>query len=139
MSKSDPNPNSRILITDTPSEINKKIMSAVTDSTNAISYDPVNRRAVSNLVELLSHFDKKGRSAVELGKVHEGVGLGVFKKLLSDSIAETLEPIRQRYESLIEEDQGKYLDSVAENGAKEARASANSTMVVVKEAVGLSW
>ena len=40
MSKSDTDPRSRILITDSADEIHRKIMSALTDSTNSVSYDP---------------------------------------------------------------------------------------------------
>lgn len=137
MSKSDPNPLSKILITDTPSEINRKIMAAVTDSTNSVSYDPVNRRAVSNLVELLSHFDKHGRSPEELGRLHEGVGLGEFKKLLAAGISEHLEPVRKKYEVFVNEDEGRYVNYMANMGMRRANEHSGQTMSVVKKAVGL--
>ena len=137
MSKSHTDPKSRILITDPPSEILKKCMSAITDSINSVSYDPENRPGVSNLLELLSHFDDQQRSASQLGEAHAGLGLKAFKTLLADCIAEKLAPVSSRFEKLMEEDGGKYLDYVAELGAGRARESAEETMVLVREAVGL--
>lgn len=137
MSKSHPDPKSRILINDTPSEIHRKCMAALTDSLNSVSYDPINRRGVSNLLELLSHFDAEGRSAEELGKAHAGLGLKAFKTLLAEVISERLEPVRSRFDEVMGKDEGRYLDDVAKVGARRARESAEETMVLVREAVGL--
>ena len=54
MSKSHPNLNSRILLTDTDTDIQKKIKSAVTDNIKSICYDPENRPGVSNLLAILA-------------------------------------------------------------------------------------
>jgi tryptophanyl-tRNA synthetase len=135
MSKSAPNPLSRILLTDQPSEINKKLMAALTDSQNAVSYQPTERPGVANLLELLSHFDSEGRSATELAQAYREMGLGQFKKLVGETISETLAPVRTEYERIMGED--GYLDGVAERGAKRARESAEETMVLVREAMGM--
>jgi tryptophanyl-tRNA synthetase len=137
MSKSHADLRSRILITDTPPEIQKKIISALTDSTNSVSYDPSNRPGVSNLLQLLSHFDAEGRTAEELGKVHSELGLGSFKKLVAETISSNLEPVRKRFEEVMRKGEGKYLDEVERMGARKARESAQETMSVVREAVGL--
>lgn len=137
MSKSHSDPRSRILITDSPPEILQKLMAARTDSINSVSYDPENRPAVSNLLHLLSHFDAQGRSGEDLGKVHANLGLGAFKKTVAEAIAGHTEPIRKRWEEVIREDDGKYVDHVERMGARRARESADATMAVVREAVGL--
>ncbi|KAH8683280.1 tryptophanyl-tRNA synthetase [Tricladium varicosporioides] len=137
MSKSHLDPQSRILITDSSSTIHKKIMAALTDSTNTVSWNPQNRPGVSNLLELLSHFDTKGRNAAELGEAYADHSLGKFKKIVAEAISERLEPIRLRYEKLMSEDEGGYLDQVEMEGARKARESADKTMVLVREAVGL--
>ncbi|KAI0480780.1 putative tryptophanyl-tRNA synthetase [Xylariaceae sp. FL0804] len=54
MSKSTPNESERILITATPEEIHRRIRHAVTDSDNRVTYDPVGRPGVANLLELLA-------------------------------------------------------------------------------------
>jgi tryptophanyl-tRNA synthetase len=138
MSKSHSDPRSQILITDTPETIHKKIMAALTDSTNSVSYDPENRPGVSNLLQLLSHFDAAGRSAETLGSKYEsqGMGLGQFKKVVAETIVEHLAPVREKYERVLAEDGGKYLDYVEKQGAFKARESADATMAIVREAVG---
>lgn len=138
MSKSHSDPRSRILIIDDPEVIHKKIMAALTDSTNSVSYDPENRPGVSNLLQLLSHFDPAGRSAEALGSEYESqdMGLGQFKKAVAETIAEHLAPVRKKYEQVLAEDGGRYLDHVEKQGAVKARESADATMALVREAVG---
>ncbi len=101
-----------------------------------MSYDPINRPGVSNLLTLLSHFDAEGRSPENLGEVHASLGLKAFKSLVADAIADGLEPVRRRYGEVVKEGKG-YLDEVERRGAKVARENAEETMVLVREAVGL--
>lgn len=53
MSKSAANPKSRILLSDTRDEIALKIRKAVTDSDTCITYDPIGRPGISNLLRIL--------------------------------------------------------------------------------------
>lgn len=139
MSKSDKSQWSRILITDTPEEINKKIMSAVTDSGNFVSYDPVARPGVANLLRLLSCFDDGGRTPEQLASElsSANAGLGMLKKRVSESIVMAMGHIRERYLRLLAEDNGGYIDHVAAEGAQKARMRADETMGIVKGAIGL--
>ena len=137
MSKSHPDPRSRILITDSADEIHRKIMAALTDSTNSVSYEPETRPGVSNLLHLWSHFDAEGRSPEELATACADMNLRTFKAKVSETIAESLAPIRTRYAELMGEDEGAYINHVEKEGAKKARESAEATMEVVREAVGL--
>ncbi|KFY47414.1 hypothetical protein V495_01964 [Pseudogymnoascus sp. VKM F-4514 (FW-929)] len=136
MSKSHLNPLSRILVTDSPKVIRKKIMAARTDSINSVSFDPVGRPGVANLLHLLSILDKQSRSPEELGTVHAGLGLGEFKILLIENITEALDGVGARYNEVMSRDDGKYLDHVEKEGAAKARESAEETMALVREAVG---
>ena len=52
MSKSDPSEQSRIHLVDTDDQIRKKLRRAQTDSIIGMRYDPENRPAVSNLINL---------------------------------------------------------------------------------------
>ncbi|CZR59305.1 related to mitochondrial tryptophanyl-tRNA synthetase [Phialocephala subalpina] len=137
MSKSATNPSSRILITDSPSTIKRKLASALTDSSNSVSYSPSSRPGVTNLLHLLSAFDSTGKSAEELGMELErsGMGLGAFKSLVAEAVSEGLKGVRERFERVMG-DEG-YLEGVAERGAVRARESAGETMKIVRKAVGL--
>lgn len=136
MSKSHQDPRSRILITDSPEEITQKIMAARTDSINSVSFDPIVRPGVSNLLSLLSLFDEQSRSAAELGEIHSTLNLRDFKTLVSDKISGALAGIGSRYEEVMKQDDGRYLDHVEGKGAERARQSAEETMVLVREAIG---
>lgn len=136
MSKSHRDPRSRILLTDSPNEITRKIMSALTDSVNSVSYDPVSRPGVSNLLQLLSFFSDPPKSPQELGEIHAGLSLGEFKALISQTISIALESVRARYAEIMGKDDGQYLDHIEAEGAKRARASAEATMSIVRGALG---
>ncbi len=137
MSKSEPSPLSRILITDPPELVQKKITTAVTDSQNSVSWDHVNRPGVSNLLTLLSAFDEDGRTPEELGRVYgNGMGLGAFKKLVAEAAGEGLKGFREKYQEVVEQGDGYLLD-IERRGAQVAEENAEATMVAIREAVGL--
>jgi len=141
MSKSDTDPRSRILLTDSADEIRKKIMAAKTDSAaNAVSYDRTGRPGVSNLLELWASFDAAGRSPEALAAgMAEGKGsLKDLKVQVADVLVEEIPPIGERYRAFLERDGGRYLDEVEARGAAVAIANAAETMEIVKRAVGLS-
>lgn len=136
MSKSAVNPKSRILITDTPEQITKKIMGAKTDDINSPSWDPVGRPGVSNLLSLLSHFDPEGRTAAELGSVHSNLDIRGFKTVVADTVANAIGHIGVRYQGILKQDDGKYIDHVEREGGVKAEDNAKETMALVKEAIG---
>ncbi|KAI9367511.1 hypothetical protein BJX61DRAFT_527992 [Aspergillus egyptiacus] len=133
MSKSHPDERSRIILTDSPEEVHRKVKVALTDSEPGISYDPINRPGVSNLIEILGHLEEK--SCEEIASCHRSTSLRAFKEHLSDVICEVLAPIREKYYSLMA-DAGS-LDAIAEQGAEDARANAEMTMKKVRKAMGL--
>ncbi|PNH42873.1 hypothetical protein VD0004_g4493 [Verticillium dahliae] len=137
MSKSSNDARSRILITDSPDEINQKLISALTDCDNSVSYDPVNRPGVSNLLEILSIFDESGREPAQLAESLSGHNLKQLKERVSESVVMGLNGIRERYIDLLSADEGKYLDFVEAEGARKARENAAETMAIVREATGL--
>ncbi|KAK0629822.1 hypothetical protein B0T17DRAFT_526647 [Bombardia bombarda] len=137
MSKSDADATSRILLTDSAHAIKNKVLKAVTDSQDGISYDPVGRPGVSNLVELASYFDAAGRTPEQL--VEAEFGAGVSLKALKNRVAEAVDaelaPIRERYAEYLAK--GELIDRLVEEGAEKARESAEGTMRLVREAVEL--
>lgn len=137
MSKSDKSERSRILITDTPDEIQAKLASALTDSYTGISYDPAARPGISNLLDILSIFDPRQRSPAQLAEEHSDAQPRQFKALVSDAVCQGLHGIRSRYLDLLDLDRGGYLDHVEAQGARKARDSAEETMSIVRSAVGL--
>ncbi len=137
MSKSDPGHKSRISITDSPETIRSKIKAAMTDSNvNHVSYDPVHRPGVANLLEIMSHLDSKGRSCTTLAGNYRDSGLRAFKNSVADCIIEELAGIRHEYDRRMAADGGRYLDHVAAKGADKARESAEETMAKLRPLIG---
>lgn len=144
MSKSDPNPMSRIVITETPAGIHKKIMAAKTDSENYVSYDPENRPGVSNLLTILFHFlppVSEVKSVEELGAKYQasGMTLGEFKKIVSQCLEKGLRETRVKFALIMKKRDGRYLDHIAAYGADKAWESASATMKLIAPATGAAW
>lgn len=139
MSKSHANPKSRILITDGREEIEKKIKSALTDSINGVSYDPLNRPGVSNLLEILYHVQENNQQASlqELVKDCEGLSLRALKGEVVESIDRHLAGIREEYISLTIGPKKNMLHDASMLGASKANENAKQTMETVRNAIGL--
>lgn len=73
-SKSDPNDKSRITLRDPPNQIRKKIKRAITDFTSEVTYDPVERPGVANLVGI--HALVKNVSPQEICNQAKGIDTG---------------------------------------------------------------
>ena len=131
MSKSDPSPASRILLTDGPDEIVAKIKTAVTDSDRFVRYDWEEKPGVSNLLELASVFS--GRSIEDLVAEYHEAGYGVFKAAVAEAIISGLAPFRTRFAEL---DDGEIERMMTRNG-EVARERAEAEMVSVRAKVGL--
>ncbi|RYO83069.1 hypothetical protein DL766_004084 [Monosporascus sp. MC13-8B] len=137
MSKSTPNHRSRILITASPDEIRQRIMGAVTDSLNAVTYEPFARPGVANLLEILSQCSPGNPTPTALASELTGAGLGDLKKQVTAAVTSELAGIRDRYEEVLGSKGGKYLDEIQAACAEKARLSAAETMRIVRDVVGL--
>lgn len=131
MSKSDPDPRSRILLTDDADVVVEKIKSAVTDSDRYVSYDWEEKPGISNLLELASVFG--GASIAALVDEYHDSGYGLFKQAVADAVNEGLTPIREAYAALDDAD----VAAVMEKDGRVAFERAEEEMRSVREKVGL--
>lgn len=131
MSKSDPSPKSRILLTDSTDQIMKKVKSAVTDTGSEVAFDWDEKPGVSNLLEIFSYFS--GRSIEDLVDEYGSAGYGAFKIAVAEAVADGIAPIRDAYEGMSDAE----VERVMSESAERAAVSAEATMEVVREAVGL--
>ena len=132
MSKSAPNPLSRISLLDDEAQIKKAIMKATTDSEGVIKFDIQNKPGVSNLLTIYSVLS--GKSIETLEKEYEGKGYGDFKKDLVEVTTYSLAPIRDRYNEIRNSDE---LITILKDGAERANAIAEKTMRRVRDTFGL--
>lgn len=140
MSKSEEDKRSTILLNDTVKDVQKKIKQAVTDSEPGISYDPVRRPGISNLIEIMSHLEEpNGRSCEEIASEFQSTRIKAFKDHVETTINAHIQPIRERFLEIVSKDEreNSYLQDIAAQGAARARESANRTMKAVRDAMGL--
>lgn len=135
MSKSHPDPRTRILLTDPPALIRDKLRTAVTDSEPHISYDPSSRPGVSNLLAILSGLTD--RQPEELVSDFEGKSMRDLKTAVGDALEPFLTDFQGKFER-IRQEQG-YLEEMEKLGRKKAQAKAAETMGRVRQAVGLDY
>ena len=135
MSKSDPDPGSRILITDGPHEVHAKIKAAVTDSEDGISYDRIKRPGISNLVGILKHTSLKSERPSDIAKQYQNMSKKAFKEMIADSVVASLQGIRENYETIISNPQKIY--DAAAKGRGQARHITDAKLGRVREAMGI--
>ena len=131
MSKSDKNQNATIFIHDEPDRIRKKIASAVTDSGNEIKANP-EKPGVTNLLSILAALT--GTEIPEIEEKFSDRGYGEFKEVVAEATIEALQPVREKYLSLIE-DKG-YLLSALKHGTGIAQKRAYRILSKVYRKIG---
>jgi tryptophanyl-tRNA synthetase len=132
MSKSAPDPNSRINLLDDPKTIKKKIARATTDSLRLVVFDP-ERPGITNLLTIYQAL--KGQSQEAIEAEFEGKGYGDFKAALTECLVETLSPIQQRYNELIND--LPTLEGILKQGADNVRPLAEATLQHMKTVIGV--
>lgn len=136
MSKSDADPKSRVLITDSPEAIHAKIRGAVTDSEDGITYEPARRPGVANLLDIYRFVRRDARPPEEVAREVAALSKAEFKQLVGQAVVAELAPVRRRYAELMSEGNNEAREAY-EVGLARARAKADETMALVRQAVGL--
>lgn len=123
-----------VYLLDAPAVAKKKIMRAVTDSGNQISFndDPV-RAGVNNLLSIYEAITGQTRAEIE-AYFASARGYGDLKKTVAEVVNEALAPIQQRYHELTGD--LSYIDSILARGAEKAASVAEETLALVRNHMG---
>ncbi len=132
MSKSDPVEGHAVWLLDPPSKIKKKVMRCTTDSKPAVDFADLGD-GVKNLLAIYQGVTNCSNDA--LRAEFEGKQYGALKKAVADVVVAELEPIQARYAE-IEKDPA-HVRSVLKAGAEAVEPTANATVHLVKERMGL--
>lgn len=119
----------------TADETAKKLRGAKTDSDRVITYDPVNRPEVSNLLLLASMATKEDPEIIA-DRIGDGGG-GALKQVVTESLNDMLAPIREKRAELMADP--AYLLSVLEAGNRVANERANETLNEVRAAMNMVY
>lgn len=134
MSKSDKEPLSKVFITDTKDEIVKKFKKATTDSIEGkITFDPVGRPGISNLISILAAATNQPVETV--ARSVEDFSKQELKLLVAEKVVQELEEPARKYHELI--NNPEYLDKLSKEGSEKARIVANQTLKDVMKLVGM--
>ncbi len=131
MSKSAVADNGLIYMLDDNATIEKKFKRAVTDSDGVVAYDRENKAGISNLLDILSA--ATGTPIPQL--VEQYSQYGPLKKDTGDAVIAVIEPIRSRYNELMN-DKGQ-LAQLLKIGNQRAREVAARTLDRTHKAIGL--
>lgn len=131
MSKSDPNDNAIITLSDDADTIRRKFRRAVTDSDTCVRFGE-DKPAISNLLTIYSL--TSGESIADAEQRFAGKGYGVFKEAVAEAVIATVEPIQQEQQRLLKDK--AYLESVLKQGADTAERIASKTLAKVYRKIG---
>jgi tryptophanyl-tRNA synthetase len=132
MSTTGGNVQGTVYVLDEPDAVVKKLRSAVTDSGNQVLRGP-DKPGVTNLIEILAAV--RGAAPEEVEREFAGSGYGALKSAVAEAVVAYLEPVRERYQALRDDEAG--LDQILADGAEQARAIAAETLLDVREAMGV--
>lgn len=129
MSKSISDPRGTILLSDSPAEGAKKVMSATTDNVGEIHFDWKNQPGITNLLQILELLNSNSNRQQWEGKS----SYGELKKAVAESVETFLTEFQAAYQSV---DETKLLQKL-EKSEVQMRSVANTTLSGVQQAVGL--
>lgn len=127
--------NNAVMLSSSEDETAALIKTAKTDVDRHITYDPMSRPEVANLLLLLSLCTKKAPEALasEIGDA----GASRLKSLLTEALNEYLRPLRLRRQEL--ERDPEFIRGVLSKGINRAREVAQQTLTEVRQAMGMAY
>lgn len=131
MSKSDDDPAGCVLLLDDADSIQRKFKRAVTDSGTQIRFD-ASRPAITNLLTMFQLLT--GQAPDEIESHFAGKGYGQLKQELAEITIEFLRPLREKVESISDNELGTILDQ----GRQKARSIAQTTLETVMARLGIT-
>lgn len=135
MSKSEVTGLGKINLDDSDEDILMKMKKAVTDSTSAVTYDPIRRPGVSNLIQIHSSVTGIPINDICERSNEEGWDTGQYKMVVAEAVLELVRPIRTEYEKYLNDKE--YLASVLAEGAVKAKEVAEINWEEISKLIGI--
>ncbi len=110
----------------------KKIMSAVTDSSNEVYYDEVNKPGISNLLVIYSELSNQ--SVDEITKIYRHQGYGTFKKVVAECVVNTLKQLQEKVQEI---KNSGIIKEILKQGQEKAKIVAREKVNEVYKIIGL--
>lgn len=110
----------------------KKIMSAVTDSSNEVYYDEVNKPGISNLLVIYSELSNQ--SVDEITNIYRHQGYGTFKKAVAECVVNTLKQLQEKVQEI---KNSGIIKEILKQGQEKAKIVAREKVNEVYKIIGL--
>ena len=107
-------------------------MSATTDSSCEIKYDPENKPGISNLINICVSLSDMSIQEVE--EKFKNSNYGEFKRFTADIVCNKLSAIQKKYNEIINSDE---LDKILEQGAIKVNELAHNKYMNMRYKIGL--
>jgi tryptophanyl-tRNA synthetase len=133
MSKSAASPAGLLSLLEDGASLRKKVRSAVTDSGREVTFDPVEKPGVTNLLTIGGALT--GISGEQFAQDYAGRGYGDLKKDVAEIVVDFATGVQKRTQEWLE---GDRVDAVLAAGAERARVVAARTLADVYERVGFA-
>ena len=127
--------NNTVALSASEDETAALIKKAKTDADPHITYDPLNRPEVSNLINLTSMATGDAPEAIA-----DSIGSGgslQLKNMLTEALNQYLRPLRQRRKAL--ESDLVYIREVLDAGVRQAREVAQQTLLEVRQVMNMEY
>jgi tryptophanyl-tRNA synthetase len=132
MSKSVEDPRGTILMTDSIAEINKKIMSAETDSLGNINWDWQYQPGITNLLQIQAYLNNQTKD--EIIAIWKGQSrYGDLKKAVAESLTRFMTEFKLKFDEIKNQD----IDNLLLQGEVNANLIANQTLYKAQKCLGL--
>lgn len=125
-----------IMLRATPDETAQLVKRATTDADRHMTYEPERRPQVANLLLLISLCTGEAPGAIA-ERLGDGGG-GALKKLLTESLNDTLRPLRERRIELAK-DAAAVVRDVLSKGSAEANRVADATLREMRRAMNMDY
>jgi tryptophanyl-tRNA synthetase len=127
--------NNTIMLSASEDETAALIKKAKTDANVHITYDPLNRPEVANLINLIALATGEAAEAIA-EDIGSGGGLKL-KKVLTEALNEALRPLRLRRKAL--EANIDYIREVLDAGVRQARTVGEQTLLEVRQVMNMEY
>ncbi|MEO6819891.1 MAG: tryptophan--tRNA ligase [Ginsengibacter sp.] len=126
-----------LFLADEDNAIRKKVMKAKTDE-GPKEFNAIKPEYIENLFLLMKLVSEEDTIQFFNEKYNDcDIRYGDLKKQLAEDMVKFISPIRNKVNDIL--DDNDYLNRIMKQGAEKAKASAEATMVSVRDAIGLNY
>ena len=124
-----------IALSDSATDIKKKIMSATTDSGKEVMFDEEKKPGIANLMTIYALLDPNIKNLKQIETTYAGKSYAELKSDLAEVVISFLKPFQAKYNDLRKN--SDYIERVLTKSEEKAKILASTTLKEIRERLGL--